>query len=61
VVTPQRDLSLIRQRLEDKFRAITTPHLDLDRAEALIAALGAPVPEMDVRALIGLTRRMAAR
>jgi 2-methylcitrate dehydratase PrpD len=58
VTAPQHDLSVLRRRLENKFRTITAPHLDTDRADAVIARVAVPVPEFDVRDLIGLTRRV---
>jgi 2-methylcitrate dehydratase PrpD len=47
--TPERDLTQLRRRLENKFRTIATPHLGADRAEALVAAVEAP--ELDLRRL----------
>jgi len=52
VNTPERDLALQRRRLEQKFRAITTPHLGADRAEAVIADVQTPVAAFDVRAIV---------
>jgi hypothetical protein len=59
VTTPQRDLSLLRRRLEDKFRTITAPNIGVDRADELIAALRVPASEFDARSLVELTRRVA--
>lgn len=55
VNTPERDLALQRQRLEQKFRTITTAHLGADRAAAVIAAVETPAAALDVRALARLT------
>jgi 2-methylcitrate dehydratase PrpD len=61
VMTPQRDLPVLRRRLEDKFRIITEPYLGAEGADAVIAAAGVPVPEFDVRSVIELTRRPVPR
>jgi 2-methylcitrate dehydratase PrpD len=58
VNTPERDLALQRQRLEQKFRTITTPHLGADRAEAVIAAVALPAADLDVCAVSRLTRQL---
>lgn len=57
VNTPERDLALQRQRLEEKFRTITTPHLGADRAEEVLAAV-VPVADLDVCAVSRLTRHL---
>jgi 2-methylcitrate dehydratase PrpD len=49
VTTPERDLAELRERLEEKFRTLTTPHIGADRAEALVAAVAAP--QLDLRLL----------
>jgi hypothetical protein len=56
VNTPESDLALQRQRVEQKFRTITTPHLGPDGAAAIIAAIEKPATALDVRALIQLVR-----
>ena len=56
VNTPERDLALQRRRVEQKFRAITTPHLGADRAEAVITAVQTPAAGIDVRAITWLIR-----
>jgi 2-methylcitrate dehydratase PrpD len=56
VNTPESDLALQRQRVEQKFRTITTPHLAPDGAAAIIAAIEKPATALDVRALIQLVR-----
>jgi hypothetical protein len=48
VNTPERDLALQRQRLEQKFRAITKAHLGADRAESLIAGVVVPAADRDI-------------
>ena len=55
VNTPEHDLTLLRQRVEQKFRTITTPHLSRDRAEAIIAAVILPTATLDVRSVARLT------
>jgi 2-methylcitrate dehydratase PrpD len=56
VNTPESDLALQRRRLEQKFRAITTPHLAADRAAAIIEILQTQADAFDVRALAQLVR-----
>lgn len=55
VNTPERDLALQRQRLEQKFRTITASHLGADRADSVIAAVEMPAAALDVRALTRVT------
>jgi 2-methylcitrate dehydratase PrpD len=52
VNTPEYDLALQRQRLEQKFRTLTSPLLGTSRAAAVIAAIQGPATSLDVRALI---------
>jgi 2-methylcitrate dehydratase PrpD len=56
VNTPESDLALQRERLEQKFRTITTPHLGADRAEAMVAGVQTPAAALDVCAITRLTR-----
>ena len=56
VNTPERDLALQHRRVEQKFRAITTPHLGAERAEAVITGVQTPASALDVRAITRLTR-----
>jgi 2-methylcitrate dehydratase PrpD len=52
VNTPEPNLALQRQRLEQKFRTLTSPLLGASRAAAIIAAIERPATSFDVRALI---------
>jgi 2-methylcitrate dehydratase PrpD len=56
VNTPESDLALQRQRLEQKFRTITTPHLGADGAAAIIEIVQTQADAFDVRALAQLVR-----
>ena len=56
VNTPESDLALQRQRLEQKFRTITTPRLGADGAGAIIDILQTQADAFDVRALAQLVR-----
>jgi 2-methylcitrate dehydratase PrpD len=56
VNTPESDLALQRQRLEQKFRTITTPHLGADGAGAIIDIVQTQADAFDVRALAKLLR-----
>jgi 2-methylcitrate dehydratase PrpD len=56
VNTPERDLPLQHRRVEQKFRAVTTPHLGTERAEAVITGVQTPARALDVRAITRLTR-----
>ena len=51
VNAPERDPELLRQRLEQKFRTITAPHLGAARAEAAIMGVQTPAAAFDVEAL----------
>lgn len=55
VNTPEADSALQRQRLEQKFRTITTPHLGADRAEAVIAVLAKLPALLDMASVTELT------
>jgi 2-methylcitrate dehydratase PrpD len=55
VNTPERDLALQRQRLEQKFRTITTPRLGADRTEAVIAVLAELPAILNMRSVTELT------
>lgn len=59
VNTPERDLALQRQRLEQKFRILTTPLLGAERAEAVIIAIQTRSAAVDVRALAQLTSQLS--
>ena len=61
VNTPECDPALQRQRLEQKFRIITTPHLGVSRAQAVITAVALPRAALDVRAITRLTRHVSSR
>jgi 2-methylcitrate dehydratase PrpD len=61
VNTPERDLALQSQRLEQKFRTITTPHLGADRAEAIITGVHTPAAALDVCAITRLTRHPSSQ
>jgi 2-methylcitrate dehydratase PrpD len=52
VNTPEPDLALQRQRVEQKFRTITAEHLDAGRAEAVIADVQTPAAALQVRAIV---------
>jgi 2-methylcitrate dehydratase PrpD len=58
VNTPERDLALQRQRLEQKFRTITTGHLSPDRAEAIIAATATLAAGHAISPVTELTRHI---
>jgi MmgE/PrpD C-terminal domain len=53
---PERDLALQHRRVEQKFRAVTTPHLGTERAETVITGVQTPARALDVRAITRLTR-----
>ncbi|HEX7825832.1 MAG TPA: MmgE/PrpD family protein [Mycobacterium sp.] len=52
VNTPDRDLHTQAARVEQKFRAVTAPWLDADRADAVVAATKSLVNTTDVRQLV---------
>jgi 2-methylcitrate dehydratase PrpD len=56
LTTPEYDLTRLHSRVEDKFRAVTAPHIGADRTEALITAAEAPVARLDVFRLAELAR-----
>jgi 2-methylcitrate dehydratase PrpD len=61
VNTPEHDLALQRQRLEQKFRTITAPHLGTDCADSVIAAVEMPAAALDVRALTRVTGQVLSQ
>jgi 2-methylcitrate dehydratase PrpD len=61
VNTPERDLALQRQRVEQKFRTITAPHLGADCAAEVIAAVEMPAAALDVRALTRVTGQVLSQ
>ena len=56
LTTPEYDLTRLHSRVEDKFRAVTAPHIGADRTEALITAAEAPVARLDVFRIAELAR-----
>ncbi len=61
VNTPERNLALQRQRVEQKFRTITTPQLGADCADSVIAAVEMPAAAMDVCALTRVTGQVLSQ
>jgi 2-methylcitrate dehydratase PrpD len=56
LTTPEYDPTRLHSRVEDKFRAVTAPHIGADRTEALITAAEAPVAKLDVFRITELAR-----
>jgi 2-methylcitrate dehydratase PrpD len=56
LTTPEYDLTRLHSRVEDKFRAVTAPHIGADRTEALITAAEAPATRFDVFRIAELAR-----
>jgi 2-methylcitrate dehydratase PrpD len=56
LTTPEHDLTRLHSRVEDKFRAVTPPHIGADRTEALITTAEAPVARLDVFRIAELAR-----
>jgi 2-methylcitrate dehydratase PrpD len=56
LTTPEHDLTRLHSRVEDKFRAVTAPHIGADHTEALITTAEAPVARLDVFRIAELAR-----